>query len=163
MGSALNRSMSHDPSPANVPLPADRPAARSQTTPHHPTVMVVDDCEDNRFMLRYLLEARGYRVIEAADGLEAVTVTRRERPDLILMDLSLPKLDGLSATRRIREDASLRDIPIVAVSGHVRAEDKAGAFAAGCCGYLIKPIDFDQLYELLNRLLPIHPHAASLT
>ncbi len=79
------------------------------------------------------------------------------------MDLSLPKLDGLSAIRRIHEDASLRDIPVVAVSGHVRAEDKAYALAAGCRGYFIKPIDFDQLCDLLSRLLPIHPHAASLT
>ncbi len=69
--------MLHDQAPTNVPLPADRPAARGQTAPHHPTVMVVDDYEDNRFMLRYLLEVRGYRVIEAADGLEAVTVARR--------------------------------------------------------------------------------------
>ncbi len=118
------------------------------------TVMVVEDFEDNRFMMRRLLEMSGYRVLEAINGEQAVEIARRERPGLILMDLSLPLLDGLAATRRIREQADLRDVPIVAVSAHDTADFHAEALAAGCNDYVTKPIDFDQLEELLQRLLP---------
>ncbi len=117
-------------------------------------VMVVEDFEDNRFMMRRLLEMSGYRVVEAMNGEEAVEVARREQPNLILMDLSLPLLDGLAATRRIRQHAELRDVPIVAVSAHDTADFHADALAAGCNDYVTKPIDFDQLESLLLRLLP---------
>lgn len=118
------------------------------------TVMVVEDFEDNRFMMRRLLEMSGYRVLEAINGEEAVEIARRERPNLILMDLSLPLLDGLAATRRIRQVEELRHVPIVAVSAHDTADFHADALAAGCNDYVTKPIDFDQLEALLNRLLP---------
>lgn len=118
------------------------------------TVMVVEDFEDNRFMMRRLLEMSGYRVLEAINGEEAVEVAQRERPSLILMDLSLPLLDGLAATRRIRQVEELRQIPIVAVSAHDTADFHADALAAGCNDYVTKPIDFDQLEALLSRLLP---------
>ena len=118
------------------------------------TVLVVEDFEDNRFMMRRLLEMSGYRVLEAINGEEAVEVARRERPGLILMDLSLPLLDGLAATRRIRQHEDLRDVPIVAVSAHDTADFHADALAAGCNDYVTKPIDFDQLEALLGRLLP---------
>jgi len=117
-------------------------------------VMVVEDFEDNRFMMRRLLEMSGYRVVEAMNGEEAIEVARREQPNLILMDLSLPLLDGLAATRRIRQYAELRDVPIVAVSAHDTADFHADALAAGCNDYVTKPIDFDQLEGLLIRLLP---------
>lgn len=119
-----------------------------------PMVMVVEDFEDNRFMMRRLLEMSGYRVLEAINGEEAVELAHRERPQLILMDLSLPQLDGLAATRRIRQHADLRDVPIVAVSAHDTADFHADALAAGCNDYVTKPIDFDQLEALLSRLLP---------
>jgi two-component system cell cycle response regulator DivK len=119
-----------------------------------PTVMVVEDFEDNRFMMRRLLEMSGYRVLEAVNGEEAVELAKRERPGLILMDLSLPQLDGLAATRRIRQHPELRDVPIVAVSAHDTADFHADALAAGCNDYVTKPIDFDQLEALLSRLLP---------
>jgi two-component system cell cycle response regulator DivK len=119
-----------------------------------PVVMVVEDFEDNRFMMRRLLEMSGYRVLEAINGEEAVELAHRERPQLILMDLSLPQLDGLAATRRIRQYDSLRDVPIVAVSAHDTADFHADALAAGCNDYVTKPIDFDQLEALLQRLLP---------
>jgi two-component system cell cycle response regulator DivK len=119
-----------------------------------PVVMVVEDFEDNRFMMRRLLEMSGYRVLEAVNGEEAVELARRERPHLILMDLSLPQLDGLAATRRIRQYTDLRDVPIVAVSAHDTADFHADALAAGCNDYVTKPIDFDQLEALLTRLLP---------
>lgn len=119
-----------------------------------PTILVVEDFEDNRFMMRRLLEMSGYRVVEAVNGEEAVTLACSELPELILMDLSLPQLDGLAATRRIRQHPELREVPIVAVSAHDTADFHADALAAGCNDYVTKPIDFDELEALLNRLLP---------
>ena len=121
------------------------------------TVLVVEDFEDNRFMMRRLLEMSGYRVIEAVNGQEAVEKAQSERPDLILMDLSLPHLDGLAATRRIRQQDGQARVPIVAVSAHDTADFHADALAAGCDEYVTKPIDFDQLENLLNRLVPQEP------
>ena len=117
-----------------------------------PLVLVVEDFEDNRFMMRRLLEMSGYRVVEAVNGNQAVEAAARERPDIILMDLSLPQLDGLAATRRIREQQGARRVPIVAVSAHDSADFHAEALAAGCNEYVTKPIDFDQLVQLLSRL-----------
>ena len=107
-------------------------------------------------MMRRLLEMSGHNVIEATDGEQAVDVAFNEHPDLILMDLSLPKLDGLAATRRIRERPDLRDVPIVAVSAHDGAESREAALEAGCNEYVTKPIDFDQLNSLISRFLPTH-------
>ncbi len=121
-----------------------------------PTIMVVEDFEDNRFMMRRLLEMSGYQVLEAVNGEEAVEIAKREHPSLILMDLSLPLLDGLAATRRIRQEEALRDVPIVAVSAHDTADFHADALAAGCNDYVTKPIDFDQLEALLGKLLTKH-------
>jgi CheY-like chemotaxis protein len=117
-----------------------------------PTVLVVEDFEDNRFMMRRLLEMSGYRVVEAVNGNQAVESAASERPDIILMDLSLPQLDGLAATRRIRAQEGSRKVPIVAVSAHDSADFHAEALAAGCNEYVTKPIDFDQLVALLDRL-----------
>jgi two-component system, cell cycle response regulator DivK len=118
------------------------------------TVMVVEDFEDNRFMMRRLLEMSGYRVVEAVNGEQAVEVAQREQPHLILMDLSLPILDGLAATRRIRQYEALRRVPIIAVSAHDTSDFHADALAAGCNDYVTKPIDFEQLESLLSHLLP---------
>lgn len=120
--------------------------------PLQKTVLVVEDFEDNRFMMRRLLEMSGYRVVEAVNGQEAVEEAVRVNPDLILMDLSLPLLDGLAATRRIREQLGLKNVPIVAVSAHDTADFHADALAAGCNEYVTKPIDFDELEILLQRL-----------
>ena len=122
-------------------------------TDARPTVLVVEDFEDNRFMMRRLLEMSGYRVVEAVNGNQAVEMAETEHPDIILMDLSLPMLDGLAATRRIREQDELTRVPIVAVSAHDSADFHAEALAAGCNEYVTKPIDFDQLVQLLDRLL----------
>ncbi len=119
----------------------------------HPTVLVVEDFEDNRFMMRRLLEMSGYRVVEAVNGKQAVEKAQSERPDIILMDLSLPMLDGLAATRQIRAHDGLGKVPIVAVSAHDSADFHAEALAAGCNEYVTKPIDFDQLVQLLSRLM----------
>jgi CheY-like chemotaxis protein len=117
------------------------------------TVLVVEDFEDNRFMMRRLLEMSGFRVLEAVNGLQAVELAAAELPDIILMDLSLPLLDGLAATRRIREQNGLRRVPIIAVSAHDSADFHAEALAAGCNEYVTKPIDFDRLVELLDSIL----------
>jgi CheY-like chemotaxis protein len=117
-----------------------------------PVVLVVEDFEDNRFMMRRLLEMSGYIVVEAVNGNQAVERAASEQPDIILMDLSLPQLDGLAATRRIRTQEGARRVPIVAVSAHDSADFHAEALAAGCNEYVTKPIDFDQLVQLLDRL-----------
>jgi len=118
------------------------------------TVMVVGDFEDNRFMMRRLLEMSGYNVIEAINGEEAIEMALRELPALILMDLSLPRVDGLAATRQMRQHRELSKVPIVAVSAHDTTDFHAEALAAGCNDYVTKPIDFDELEELLKGLLP---------
>jgi two-component system, cell cycle response regulator DivK len=116
--------------------------------------LVVEDFEDSRFMMRRLLEMAGYSVLEASDGEQAVRMAVEARPVLILMDLSLPKLDGLSATRQIRQKKGLKSIPIVAVSAHDSPESRTEALAAGCDEYITKPIDFDHLNALLQRFVP---------
>ena len=115
--------------------------------------LIVEDFEDSRFMMRKLLEMAGYRVLEATDGEQAVKLAVRKKPALILMDLSLPRMDGLSATRRIRRRKRFSKLPIVAVSAYDSPESRKEALAAGCDEYLAKPIDFDQLNLVVNRFL----------
>ena len=116
-------------------------------------LLVVEDFEDSRFMMLRLLEIAGYRVLEASDGEQAVELAVQKRPALILMDLSLPKLDGLAATRKIRKHKGVGKIPIVAVSAHDANESRTEALEAGCNEYVTKPIDFDHLSALVKRLL----------
>jgi len=116
-------------------------------------VLLVEDTEDNRFMMRRLLEMSGYRVAEATNGAEAVRTAEYERPEIILMDLSLPIIDGLAATRRIRQLPELESIPIIAVSAHDTADFHAEALAAGCDAYVTKPIDYSELEDLITLLL----------
>ena len=118
------------------------------------TILVVEDYEDTRLMLKQVLEAKSYRVVEAVNGQEAVEIAEREHPDMILMDLDLPILDGIAATQRIRKQTELRNVPIVAVTAYPMSFTHVKAFAKGCTEYLAKPIDFDQLENLLNRYLP---------
>ncbi len=115
--------------------------------------LVVEDFEDSRFMMRRLLEMAGYSVLEASDVEQAVKMAVEARPRLILMDLSLPKLDGLAATRQIRRKKGLKRIPIVAVSAHDSPESRAEALEAGCDEYVTKPIDFDLLHEVVQRFV----------
>ncbi len=116
------------------------------------SVLLVEDTEDNRMMMRRLLELSGYRVSEAANGVEAVKAAERETPDIILMDLSLPIIDGLAATRRIRQLPDLASVPIIAVSAHDTADFHAEALAAGCDAYITKPIDYTELEDLITDL-----------
>jgi two-component system, cell cycle response regulator DivK len=122
--------------------------------PH--TVMVVEDFDDTRALLKLLLERKGYYVLEATDGQRAVELAKSARPRLILMDLSLPVLDGLSATKEIRAQGFLSDVSIVAVTAHRGREYREQALAAGCDDFVNKPVDFDLLEALLSKFMPIH-------
>ncbi|MFN2516345.1 MAG: response regulator [Pyrinomonadaceae bacterium] len=117
------------------------------------TVLLVEDTEDNRQMMKKLLEMSGYRVVEAINGQEAVEVATQQRPQVILMDLSLPLIDGLAATRRIRTLPGLNKVPIVAVSAHDTADFHNEALAAGCDAYITKPIDYPELEDIVEHLL----------
>ena len=117
------------------------------------TVLLVEDTEDNRQMMKRLLEMSGYRVVEAVNGMQAVEVATQVRPKIILMDLSLPFIDGLAATRKIRSLPGLGKVPIVAVSAHDTADFHNEALDAGCNAYVTKPIDYSELEDLVNRLL----------
>lgn len=115
--------------------------------------LVVEDHEDTRFLLKYLLAVRGFDVLEAENGEEAVELAERLCPDLILMDGSLPRLDGLAATRRMRERAALRKAPIIFLTGHAEPAWEARARDAGCNDYLVKPLDTAQLDRALAQHL----------
>lgn len=117
------------------------------------TVLVVEDFADTRFALRVALEMSGYHVEEAVNGVEAVEVARRVHPDLILMDIGLPLMDGFAATRTIRAEADLARVPIVAISAHATAEYRVKAVSAGCVEYVTKPVDLVSLNSLVKRLL----------
>jgi CheY-like chemotaxis protein len=116
-------------------------------------ILVVDDYEDTLLMMRVMLEQRGHRVVEATNGEEAVEVALRECPDVILMDLTLPEMDGFTATKRIREDPQMRVVPVVAVTAHIEQQYRANALGAGMTAFVTKPIDFDCLDELLGSLV----------
>jgi two-component system, cell cycle response regulator DivK len=115
------------------------------------TVLLVEDFDDSRFMMRQLLEMSGYRVVEAKDGQEAIEFARQVCPNVILMDLSLPVMDGLSATRIIRRFSDLSEVPIIAVTANERAEFQRAAFEAGCNEYITKPVDFDVLDKVIGQ------------
>ena len=117
------------------------------------TVLLVEDTEDNRYMMRRLLEMTGYRVVEALNGEEAVKLAESETPELILMDLSLPVIDGLAATRLIRKLPKLASTPIIAVSAHDTSDFQSEAIKAGCNSYVTKPIDFSELETLIGELV----------
>lgn len=132
---------------------AGAPPARRPAQGVKPLVLVVEDHEDTRFMLTYVLETRGCRVEIAADGEAAVRVAERTRPDLILMDAGLPRQDGLEATRRIRGLAALHDVPIIFLSGHAQPSFRAAALETGGTDYLVKPFELEQLERVLERHL----------
>lgn len=117
------------------------------------TVLLVEDSNDSRYFMRLELEYRGYRVIEAENGKEGVDRALQERPDIILMDLSLPGMDGLEATRQIRKEEGMRDVPIIAVTAHQESDFRVGAKASGFDAYVTKPIDMDCLIELIGGLM----------
>jgi len=117
-------------------------------------ILVVEDQEDNRAILRDLLAAAGYVYLEAVSGADGVAAAERERPDLILMDIQLPVIDGYEAMRRIKANPALRGIPIIAVTSYALSGDEAKARAAGCDDYVTKPFSPRQLLAKMREFLP---------
>ncbi len=116
-------------------------------------VLVVEDQEDNRRILRDLLTSGGYEVLEAVTGEEGVALAEAQRPDLILMDIQLPGLDGYEATRRIKANPTLRQIPIIAVTSYALSGDDAKALEAGCDAYITKPFSPRELLAKIRQYL----------
>ncbi len=138
----------------NETLSSGAHAAKRQPASAPPLVLIVEDHEDTRFMLRTILEMRGgVSIIEAENGETATALAESLHPDLILMDGTLPLLDGFAATRRIRELVSGCDVPIVFLSGHAQPASEVRAFAAGCTDYLVKPFPIGELERVLERHL----------
>ncbi|HEX7998353.1 MAG TPA: response regulator [Pyrinomonadaceae bacterium] len=118
-------------------------------------ILVVDDVIDNSVLISLDLQAEGYRVITASNGEEAVRVASVTKPDIILMDIGMPGLDGLGATRKIRDNEALREVPIIAVTAFSTDGFRRAAYDAGFSGYLTKPLDFERLHKLIQGLLPV--------
>jgi two-component system, cell cycle response regulator DivK len=117
-------------------------------------ILVVEDQEDNRRILRDLLTSAGYEIIQAENGEEALAAAARERPDLILMDIQLPLLDGYEATRRIKTDPALRAIPVIVVTSYALSGDENKARAAGCDAYVTKPFSPRALLAKIREYVP---------
>ena len=116
-------------------------------------VLVVEDNEMNRDMLSRRLIRRGFQVIFAVDGQQGVDLARSERPDIILMDMSLPVIDGWEATRRVKSDDATRSVPVIGLTAHAMAGDREKAIAAGCDDYDTKPVELERLIGKMERLL----------
>jgi CheY-like chemotaxis protein len=117
-------------------------------------ILIVEDNEMNRDMLSRRLERRGFTVVMAVDGRQGVASARTEKPDLVLMDMSLPVMDGWTATREIKADPELAVIPVIALTAHAMDGDREKAMAAGCDDYDTKPIELPRLLEKIQRFLP---------
>jgi len=115
-----------------------------------PVILIAEDSLDGREMMRTLLRLKGYDVVVAEDGVQAIDMALKNSPDLIFIDLELPRLDGISVIRNIRRSAQLSGVPVIIVSGHDPSRYEAAALAAGCTDYLMKPIDFDRLDAILE-------------
>jgi len=120
----------------------------------HKTILVVEDHEDNRRIMRDLLMSSGYEVIEAVTGEEGVTAAETYRPDLILMDVQLPGMDGYEATRRIKANPDLQKVPIIVVTSYALSGDDVKAFEAGCDAYVTKPYSPRELLARVRKFLP---------
>ena len=115
-------------------------------------ILLVEDNELNRDMLRRRLSHRGYEVLLAANGRQGIEMARRHKPDVVLMDLSLPEIDGWQVTRLLKSDAQTRDIPVVALTAHAMLGDREKALEAGCDDYATKPVDMPLLVGMIERL-----------
>lgn len=116
-------------------------------------VLIVEDNIDNYELVRFLLERSGYEAIWAHSGREAITMLKTERADLILMDLSLPEMDGWTATERIKSDPQTKHIPVIALTAHTLPGDRKRALDAGCDGYLSKPMNLELFAETIEQIL----------
>ena len=119
----------------------------------HERILLIEDNAVNRRLAQFLLKSKGYEVWEATNAPEAFATLRERRPDLILMDIQLPEVDGLTATRRLKADPTTCDIPVVAVTSYAMRGDEAMALAAGCSGYVTKPIDKALFLDTVAKIL----------
>jgi two-component system cell cycle response regulator DivK len=117
------------------------------------TILYIEDNSDNRMLVRRVLEAEGYRVVEAEDGFEGIKLLRSTTPDLVLMDINLPELDGYEVTRRLKQVPSMARVPVIAMTANVMRGDREKTLAAGCDGYIAKPIDIDTLPDQIAKFL----------
>lgn len=117
------------------------------------TILYVEDNFDNRMLVRRVLEAEGYRVIEAENGTQGIERIRAETPDLVLMDINLPEVDGYEVTRRFKRLPAMTKVPVIAMTANVMKGDREKTLAAGCDGYIPKPIDIDALPDQIARFL----------
>lgn len=118
-----------------------------------PIILLVEDHDDNRKIYRTILVHSGFQVLEAQDGRSGIRIAREARPDLILMDVSIPHIDGWEATRILKADAETAHIPIVALTAHALKEDRQRALDAGCDGYLAKPVEPRKVVEEVRRFI----------
>lgn len=125
-----------------------------------PTVLIVEDNDDSLFMLKNVLNRKGYRVVEAWDGKQAIELAESEELDLILLDLQLPRLNGLGVIHRLRQNSKLQNVPVVIITGQDPEKYRSSAIAEGCDDFLVKPIDFDRLDAVLDYYAPVAPIAA---
>ena len=117
------------------------------------TVLVIEDNEKNRYLISFILKAAGYSVIEAVTGEEGVERVQEEQPDLVLMDIQLPGIDGYETTRRIRSFPGREKIPIIALTSYAMTGDRERALAAGCTGYIEKPLNPDTIVAEIQKIL----------
>jgi DNA-binding response OmpR family regulator len=138
----------------SAPFSARRGAATEPSAKR--TILVVEDDDNSLFVLKDILKTKGYLVLEAWDGQQAVEVAEAEKLDLILLDLQLPRLSGLGVIRRLRENETFAGLPIVLMTGCDPEKYRGNAIAAGCNDFLLKPIDFDRLEAVLECFVPLH-------
>jgi CheY-like chemotaxis protein len=119
-------------------------------------VMVIEDNEQNMYMITYLLESYSYEVIQSFNGIEGIKKAKEEKPDIILLDIQLPEMDGYNITREIKKNEELKNIPIIAVTAYAMMGDKEKAIDAGAIGYIEKPIDPDTFVSQMEAFLPPH-------
>jgi CheY-like chemotaxis protein len=122
-----------------------------------PKILIIEDTENNRVLLTRRLKPRGHEIITAEDAESGLALVESERPDLILMDVGLPGMDGWNATRALKQNPATRHIPVIALTAHAMQGDREKALEAGCDDYETKPIDFNRLFEKMDRLISSNP------
>ena len=125
-------------------------------------ILIVEDHDDTRLMLRMILEMHGFSVLEAIDGEAAIQAAADENPDVILMDLGMPTVDGMGAMRRIREHETIGETPIIFLTGWAEPRAREAALAAGCNDYLVKPIELDNVISVIEHWLPLQARSVAV-
>jgi two-component system, cell cycle response regulator DivK len=118
-----------------------------------PKILIIEDTENNRVLLTRRLKPRGHDIVTAEDAESGLPLVESERPDLVLMDVGLPGMDGWSATRALKQNSATKHIPVIALTAHAMQGDREKAIEAGCDDYETKPIDFNRLFEKIDRLI----------